>query len=118
MTVKFTPLPDLTASQLDKLLSNFQLKCKSNSVKNKISVLKCVESFDTKFSALKDEDILVGFNKSDNLHEVKSRDDTIKLIKDTSPCNTCGRPVDDIAIYIMAINSGFFPARGPEGLFF
>ena len=23
-----------------------------------------------------------------------------------------------IAIYIMAINSGFFPARGPEGLFF
>ena len=95
MTVKFTPLPDLTASQLDKLLSNFQLKCKSNSVKNKISVLKCVESFDMKFSTLKDEDILVGFNKSDNLHEVKSRDDTIKLIKDASPCNTCGRPVDD-----------------------
>ena len=38
---------------------------------------------------------MVGFNKSGNFHDIKSRDDEVRLLKDISPCNTCGRSVDD-----------------------
>ena len=95
MTIRFTPLNELNHQQIDKVLAKFQLISRKESEQEKIEVIKCIKSYDLKFSRYEDSDVLVGFNKANNFHEIKSRDDSVRLFKDISPCNTCGKCVDD-----------------------
>ena len=95
MTILFTPLDELNHQQIDKVLAKFQLISRKETEEEKIEVIKCIESYDLKFSRYEDSDVLVGFNKANNFHDIKSRDDSVRLFKDISPCNTCGKCVDD-----------------------
>ena len=94
MTVTYTSLIDLSPQQLDKILDRFQLICRHHDAAQKIQIIKCVALFDSKLGDVPEEDVLVGFNKSGNLHDIKSRDDTIKLMDEESLCNMCSKKVD------------------------
>ena len=95
MTVQFTPLSDLNHQQIDKVLAKFQLISRYPNTKDRIEVIKCIKSYDVKFSKYADNDVLVGFNKGGHFQDIKSKDESVKLFKDIAPCNTCGRCVDD-----------------------
>ena len=94
MTVTYTPLKDLSPQQLDKILDRFQLICRHHDAAQKMQIIKSIALFDSKFGDVPVEDILVGFNKSGNLHDIKSRDDTIKLMDEESQCHICFKKVD------------------------
>ena len=70
MTVTFTPLLELNNQQLDKILSRFKLVSRLKDTKEKISVIKCIESYDTKFRDYDDSDVIVGFNKKGTSSEI------------------------------------------------
>ena len=91
----FTPLPDLNHEQIDQILKRFQLVCRNPNRETRIEVVKCIDLFDKKFSGYLDKDVLVGFNRSGNFQDMKSRDDKVRLVKDTSPCKICHRNVDE-----------------------
>ena len=95
MTIRFTPLSQLNHQQIDKLLATFQLISRHHNTNDRIKTIRCVDITDRKFREYQDDNIMVGFNKSGNFHDIKSRDDEVRLLKDISPCNTCGRSVDD-----------------------
>ena len=94
MTVTFTPLNELNAQQLDKVLERFQLISKHHNTEQKIEIIKCIGLYETKLGEYENNEVLVGFNKAGHLHDMKSSDDTVKLFDDTCTCNTCGRNVD------------------------
>ena len=96
MTVTYNPIQELTDQQLDKILERFQLVGRNQDKDGKIKIIKCISLYDSKFGEFSDEDILVGFTKSGtgNLHDIKSRDESVKLMEDESLCNTCGTRVD------------------------
>ena len=58
--------------QIDKVLAKFQLISRKETEEEKIEVIKCIESYDLKFGRYEDSDVLVGFNKANNFHEIKS----------------------------------------------
>ena len=94
MTVTYEPLKDLTTQQLDKILEKFQLISRHHDAAEKIKIIKCIGLYDSKLGQIPDEDILVGFNGNGNLHDIKSKDDTVKLMENESLCNTCNKKVD------------------------
>lgn len=95
MTVRFTPLDELNTSQLDKVLAKFQLISNHHNTEEKIKIVKCIGLYDTKLGQYETSEVLVGFNKSGNFHDMKSTDETVKLLEDICTCNTCGRKVDN-----------------------
>ena len=94
MTVTYEPLKDLTTQQLDKILEKFQLISRHHDAAEKIKIIKCIGLYDSKLGEIPDEDIVVGFNRNGDLHEIKSKDDTVKLMQDESLCNKCSKKVD------------------------
>ena len=94
MTVTYEPLNDLTTQQLDKILEKFQLISRHHDAAEKIQIIKCIGLYDSKLGEIPDEDIVVGFNRNGDLHEIKSKDDTVKLMQDESLCNKCSKKVD------------------------
>ena len=94
MTIRFTPLDELSSTQIDKVLEKFQLVGYHHSIEKKIEIVKCIALYDLKFGQYQNSDVLVGFNKAGNLHDMKSSDETVKLFDDTCTCNTCGKNVD------------------------
>ena len=94
MAVTYTPLDELTTEQLDNILSRFQLVSPNASDEEKICLIRCIGLFDSKFRDYENSNVLVGFNKSGNLHDMKSEDDSVKLYDNSDPCNTCGKNVD------------------------
>ena len=95
MAVTYTPLDVLTREQLDKILARFQLVSPHNRAEDKISLIRCIGLFDTKFRQYENANILVGFNRTGNLHEIKSDYEAVKLFESTCTCNQCGRNVDN-----------------------
>ena len=94
MTVTYEPLKDLTTQQLDKILEKFQLISRHHDAAEKIKIIKCIGLYDSKLGEIPDEEIVVGFNRNGDLHEIKSKDDTVKLMQDESLCNICNKKVD------------------------
>ena len=94
MGVTYTPLKELSLQQLDKVLEKFQLVSRHHDEAQKIQIIKCIGLYDSKLGEIPDEDILVGFNKGGNLHDIKSKDDSVKLMEEETLCNTCSKKVD------------------------
>ena len=90
----------LNTQQLDKVLARFQLVSHHHTTEQKIEIVKCIGLYETKLGEYASDDVLVGFNKAGHFHDMKSRDDTVKLFEDTCICNICSRSVDkkDIGI--------------------
>ena len=94
MGVTYTPLKELSLQQLDKVLEKFQLVSRHHDQAQKIQIIKCIGLYDSKLSGIPDDDIVVGFNKAGNLHDMKSNDDSVKLMEEETLCNICSKKVD------------------------
>ena len=94
MTVTYSPLKELSSQQLDKVLEKFQLVSRHHDEAQKIDIIKCIGLYDSKLGDIPDDDIVVGFNKAGNLHDIKSKDDAVKLMEEEILCSVCTKKVD------------------------
>ena len=92
--VTYSPLKELSSQQLDKVLEKFQLVSRHHDEAQKIGIIKCIGLYDSKLGDIPDDDIVVGFNKAGNLHDIKSKDDAVKLMEEEILCSVCTKKVD------------------------